>query len=36
LVHAVKTYGLNKFFDTAICPILNGTDAVMITAEAAK
>ena len=36
LATAVKAYGLNEFFDTAICPILNGTDAVMITAEAAK
>jgi len=25
-VAAVKEYGLNKFFDTAICPILNGTE----------
>ena len=26
LAAAVKEYGLNKFFDTAICPILNGTE----------
>src|SRR6516164_4183004 len=25
LATAVKAYGLNAFFDTAICPILNGT-----------
>ena len=26
LATAVKAYGLNEFFDTAICPILNGTE----------
>jgi hypothetical protein len=26
LATAVKAYGLNEFFDTAICPILKGTE----------
>jgi hypothetical protein len=37
LVVAVKEYGLNKFFDTAICPILNGkADVIVVEAAAVK
>ena len=34
LVAAVKEYGLNKFFDTAIGPILEGTSDIVVTENA--
>jgi hypothetical protein len=34
LVVAVKEYGLNKFFDTAIGPILEGTSDIVVTENA--